>query len=263
MHPFMGPWRIVASLPGSSYALEFATDPKHWDKKHASDLSPYPPRLIHFEWMDGADNRYGQLYKRIGCSPCKEVGTKGFKPLTPFPVASHFACQGNLEDFHFPTLAKLNNDFEPFPWVDKVECIRFFADNVIKDKPVMYTGPPPLPVDLRPPSFPPISSLVASIIASLDRLLFVSHSLGNPSIRKWRLICVALLVSTSLSPSCLQDGCFLVEFYSLHHEDVQFKATKQQYWLQYHSIGTITTPTSSTTTHLIWPSDTSEALATK
>jgi hypothetical protein len=47
----------------------------------------------------------------------------------------------------------------------------------------------------------------------------------------------------------------------LHHEDVRFNATNQQYWLQYHSIGNITTLTSSTTMHLIWPSDTSEALA--
>ncbi len=26
MHPFTGPWQIVASLPGASYALEFATN---------------------------------------------------------------------------------------------------------------------------------------------------------------------------------------------------------------------------------------------
>jgi hypothetical protein len=127
----------------------------------------------------------------------------------------------------------------------------------------MYTGPPPLPADLHPPSVPPISSLVAGIIASTDRLFFVSHSLGYPSFWEWHLICVAFLDSTALSPSCLQDGCFLVEFYTLHHEDVWFNATNQRYWLQYHSIGAITTPTSSTTSHLTWPSNMSEALATK
>jgi hypothetical protein len=85
--------------------------------------------------------------------------------------------------------------------------------------------------------------------------------LGNPTTREWRLVCVAFSDSTSLSPSCLQDGRFLVEFYTLHHADVRFNASNQRYWLQYHSIGNIATPTSSTTTHLNRPSDTSEAHA--
>jgi hypothetical protein len=54
-----------------------------------------------------------------------------------------------------------------------------------------------------------------------------------------------------------------MEFYTLHHADVWFNASIQQYWLQYHSIGDIATPTSSTTTHLIRPSDTSEAHAAR
>ena len=66
-----------------------------------------------------------------------------------------------------------------------------------------------------------------------------------------------------MSPSCLQDGKFLVEFYILHHEDVRQNATNQRYWLQYHPFSEITTPTSSIMTHMIRPSDTSEALAAK
>ena len=49
-----------------------------------------------------------------------------------------------------------------------------------------------------------------------------------------------------------------MEFYTLHCADDWFNASNQQYWLQYHSIDDITTPTPSTTTHLIRPSDTSE-----
>ncbi len=128
----------------------------------------------------------------------------------------------------------------------------------------MYTGPPHCQwIYAHHLLLPPTSSLVAGITASLDQFCFVSHSLENPSIWEWHLIRVAFLDSTALSPSCLQDGCFLVEFYTLSHEDVRFNTTNQRYWLQYHSIGTITTPTSSMTTHLIWRSDTSEALATK
>jgi hypothetical protein len=72
---------------------------------------------------------------------------------------------------------------------------------------------------------------------------------------------VAFADSTALSPSYLQDGRFLVEFYTLHHPNIRFNACNQRYWLQYHSLGDIATPSSSTSTHLIRPSDTSKAHA--
>jgi len=56
MHLFTGPWRIVKSLPGASYEIEFCNKPSRHDKKHAADLSPYPPELIPFEPLDSADN---------------------------------------------------------------------------------------------------------------------------------------------------------------------------------------------------------------
>jgi hypothetical protein len=56
---------------------------------------------------------------------------------------------------------------------------------------------------------------------------------------------------------------FIVEFYTLHHDDVRFNASTQRSWLQYHHSSDIATPTPSTATHLIRPSDTSEAHATR
>jgi hypothetical protein len=91
MHPFTSPWRIVKSLSGASHKLEFTTDPKRRDKKHASDLLPYPPELIPFQPVDGPDNRYSQLYKPIGKMPYKEAGIEGFTPLQPFALPAHFA----------------------------------------------------------------------------------------------------------------------------------------------------------------------------
>jgi hypothetical protein len=189
MHPYTGPWRIVALLPGASYQLEFATDPKRHDKKHASDLSPYPPELIPFEPLDGPDNRYSQLHKPFGPMPYKEAGIDGFTPPRPFAIASHFARRGDHNDFQWPTLAKLNDELDhDFEWRDDDERARYFSHDVVEDEPVMYHGPPPSPAAVRQPSVPPISILVKSIIDSTDRLFFVSHSLGNPSIREWRLI---------------------------------------------------------------------------
>jgi hypothetical protein len=137
------------------------------------------------------------------------------------------------------------------------------SGNKIEEPPALYNGPPPSRAVPSPPSAPPISSLLASIINSLDRLFFILHLFGNPSTCKWRLVHIAFSNSTLLSPLCLQDGRFLVEFYTLHHANVRFNAANQQYWLQYHAFGKIATPTSSTQTHLIRPSDTSEAYAAR
>ncbi len=59
---YTGPWRITAPLKGAFYELEHYQKPGRKEKKHASDLSPYPLKLIPFQPVDGADTRYGQLY---------------------------------------------------------------------------------------------------------------------------------------------------------------------------------------------------------
>ena len=53
---YTGPWKVVAILDGASYELEHAKSPNRKDKKHASNLSPYPSKLIVFKPMDGPDN---------------------------------------------------------------------------------------------------------------------------------------------------------------------------------------------------------------
>jgi hypothetical protein len=97
MHPFTGPWRIVESLPGASYVIEFVNKPSQCDKKHAADLLPYLPELLPFEPRDSADSQYGQLHKPIGKSPYKEAGIEGFMPPRPFQIASHFATKGDAK----------------------------------------------------------------------------------------------------------------------------------------------------------------------
>jgi hypothetical protein len=69
-------------------------------------------------------------HKPFGPLLYKEAGIKGFTPPQPFAVASHFARQGNFQDFHFPTLSELNNEFKPFPWVNDEERIHFLSLDV-------------------------------------------------------------------------------------------------------------------------------------
>jgi hypothetical protein len=88
---FTGPWCIITILKGLSYELERCHNTGCKEKKHASNLSPYPPELVPFQPVDGADTRYGQLYKPISAHPFKEARIKGFSPIQPYKVAMHLA----------------------------------------------------------------------------------------------------------------------------------------------------------------------------
>jgi len=104
------------ALPGASYELEHCDNTLKKKKKHASDLSPYPPELIPFQPVDGADTRYGQIYKPITAHPFKEASIKGFTPIQPFKVAKDVLAQTNkCAAFHWPSLSELNDEIAPFP----------------------------------------------------------------------------------------------------------------------------------------------------
>ncbi len=106
-YKFTGPWWIVASLHGGLYSIGHCLKPSRVEKKHASDLSPYPVELIPFEPADGADTHYGQLYKPIRANPFKEAGLEGFNPPTPFRVSQFFSMSATLRTFvgqHYPNL---------------------------------------------------------------------------------------------------------------------------------------------------------------
>ncbi len=47
-YAFTGPWRITAILKGASYKVEHCSTSHQKEKKHASNLSPYPLELIPF-----------------------------------------------------------------------------------------------------------------------------------------------------------------------------------------------------------------------
>ncbi len=82
-YPFTGPWHIVANLPGTSYDIEHCSTKKR-EKRHASDLLPYPVELLTLHLLDGADNQYSQINKKILENPYIQAGIKGFTPPTSF-----------------------------------------------------------------------------------------------------------------------------------------------------------------------------------
>jgi hypothetical protein len=56
-YAFTGPWRITAILKGASYKLEHCSTLHRKEKKHASNLSPYPLELIPFQPLDNSNTR--------------------------------------------------------------------------------------------------------------------------------------------------------------------------------------------------------------
>jgi hypothetical protein len=248
---------VIASLHGSSYLLEHCHNAACKENKHAADLAPYPPEMIPFEPVDGADTRYGQLYKPIGEHPFKEAGIKGFTPPSPFQVPANFLDIGDFKDFCWPTLAELSDNIEPFPWHEEEERQMVMTNDNPISLPVMYNGPPPsLPIASKPePLAPKIATLAPLIISSTNKLFFIAHTIGMADCYEWCLVHVAFQNSVLLYPLCLQDGRFLVKFYMAHPADACYNAINQRFWLQYRDHNAPTFGTMDA--HLITPSDTS------
>jgi len=94
-------------------------------------------------------------------------------------------------------------------------------------------------------------------------LFFISRRLLGTAIdvREWRLVSVALLQTMASYPSCLKDGRYIVDFYISHPSDFRFNAINQRFWVQYHTHDDLTGPCTSSSTHLVKPSDSSSAYA--
>ncbi len=87
-------------------------------RKILQNLSPYPVELIPFQPVNGADTRYGHLYKPISAHPFKVAGINGFAPIQPYKVSSNFAIMNRCTAFHWLSLSELNDEFVPFPWAN-------------------------------------------------------------------------------------------------------------------------------------------------
>ena len=209
MYAFTGPWHVTASLPGASYELQHIHHPTHHDKKHTSDLSLYPVELIPFQPLDGADTRYGQLYKPISFSPFKEAGLTGSNHLSLFTslcisskaaVSTNFTGQPSSSltttSYHFRVLMTAN--------ATSLWTLTIYSSNQF------YTMD--LPLHLQPTPHPPFHPSACSSRVFLVLLTGCFSSLTCSGIQTpVNGVRVAFQDSTSLSPSCLQDGQFIVD----------------------------------------------------
>jgi hypothetical protein len=132
----------------------------------------------------------------------------------------------------------------------------YLSGETVSTLPVMYTGPPLAAPTYPLPAIPELTILTQSIIQSSDQFFFISQSVSSNEARKWGIVQVAFEESMSSYPSCLQDGCFLLNFFICHPSDLHVNAINQRYSLQYHTLSELQSPLTMTNTHLIRPSDT-------
>ena len=134
-----------------------------------------------FEPVDGPDNRFGQINVPIGKTPFAEAGIRGFEPTKPFKIPVNYSHV--LESFYWPTVQELDDEINPFPWMEgEQECVEAQGDS-LESIPTMYHGPPPaplIPVNTSP-TIPSVGTLATDIVRSSDRLFFITYCATNPS----------------------------------------------------------------------------------
>ncbi len=116
---FNGPWHITTILRGALFELKHCSTPHRKEKKHASNLSPYPLELIPFQQLDGSKIWYGQLHKSITAPPFKEAGINGFGLIQPFKISANFLTADQVSEFHWPSLLELNEVQRLGPILDR------------------------------------------------------------------------------------------------------------------------------------------------
>lgn len=138
------------------------------------------------------------------------------------------------------------------------------ADRSLCDSIEIFAAAPiPHPPTPAPPSprIPMIGPLTASILSSVDKLFFISHCIPGSTTTEWALVRVDLQRSVCAHPPALQDGRFLVDFYTCHPADKRYNAVNQRFWLEYHPTLEVANPYRDRCTHMIRPSAQSASYA--
>jgi hypothetical protein len=198
-------------------------------------LSPYPQELLPLLPLDGADNRFGQMNARLLDSPYSNAGVTGFERTQPYKEESISLLAIN-PDLMFPSLVELNAELDD---LTPEEADAIFNESDPRSDIKIFTTPAvdtPAPPATAPetPRVPEIGPLMASLLASTDKLFFVAHKIPGSSTSEWALVRVDIMSSLRENPSALSDGRVIAEFYTCHSSDKLYKATNQRYWLEYH-----------------------------
>ena len=153
------------------------------------------------------------------------AGLKSFRPPQPHKISSHPVIPSTEDNIKFPSLAELNAEI--FDWQEGEEEIVLADHSLCADIEIFSAAAVPPPPILAPvaPRVPGIGPLTASILASVDKLFFVSYRVPGSAMTEWALVRVDLQRSIQAHPAALQDGRFLVDFYTCHPADRRYNVS--------------------------------------
>jgi hypothetical protein len=268
-----GLWKIIENLEGGSYKLQLCSNERKLDKKHASELSLFPSKLIPYPQLSGADEAYSKINKPTSDNPFSEAGLHGYEG---YDLAEPWQIRNQYMSFaqHIPNLIF---DVQPFPTVQELNDELFQITLSGSNKELVNTPPidssdynnstsinnvvasdqPTLVEDTNKHnqeySLPTsISLLMSKIISSEDKLFFIRHKIPSLHRTEWCVVQVDFQQSLEKNPLALTNGRVLVKFLISHPKDILFNAPNQRFWTEYHQDNGLTNI--SHRYHLINPS---------
>jgi hypothetical protein len=281
-----GPYKIVKLHPSGSYDLvSIASKSNTTIKKHGSELILCPKTLIPHQPIISSDQIYSEFNQKIIDNPFSQAYIKGYNPTKPWEAAAAALSELCVPDTfidiqHFPSIEELDATYDSWP-----ESGNPFTPTISSDADLSCTTPissqsrssmdntdhitnhssltpsPILNASTLPSSIQQFPSLIQSIIASDDKLFFISYKISNQVRREWKLVQLDFSQSMLKSPSCLQDGKFIMNFLIQHPKDSDIPVQYQRFWIEYHKV--LSPKKLHTQYHIIQPSDISSKIATK
>ena len=278
-----GPYKILKCHPSGSYDLKLTSPTSNAViKKHGSELIMCPKNLIPHKPITTSDQIYSELNKKTIENPFSEAYIKGYTPTKPWEAAAAATAELSSPSIlnqipPFPTVEQLDAEYDSWP-----ESGNPFTPTVILEEDTLhrtYTHSQgeksshadntaqsyhstPISVSNAstiPPTLPPFSSIIQSIISSEDKLFFISYCLANQTRREWKLVQLDFKQSMLKYHNCLQDGKFIMNFLIQHPKDSSTPFKFKRFWIEYHKI--LSQKKLHNQYHIIQPSDLSEKLA--
>ena len=212
-----GPFVVVTDLGFGAYHVQRAGNPHAaLRKQHARDMFLLPPSLKPCEPLDAADLRYLNFERAPLSHPLlanldiEGYNEKWFPPST-LRATSPPPPPPPLSDSPYPTIASLNEA-------------------------MLSTNPPPTertpsPSEAAPPNLSRsnTTTLDEAIIASQDRLFFISYTPPGVLRPSWYLVGVDLNASPDFSQS-RQQGVYVVDFFVRPVADKYLSDISSRWW---------------------------------
>lgn len=135
----------------------------------------------------------------------------------------------------FPSLHELDKEYNEELGISSNQCNNESEEIIQRSQGNTNVDPYPQHLDPRPPNLQYTPNvLVPRIIASRDRLFFISHQIDGQERKEWKLIQVDLRSMMALNPSALTDGKYIANILIEHPTDRNHDIRQKRFWRYCH-----------------------------